>query len=353
VAHWSPGNNVVVLGAGATRGAKWVDQKSPCLPPLNADFFTQLQRIQTAKHQDVVSGILRDVVGLYGSNFSLTLEQYFTQIETLSGMTELVDLKNPRYSSDRLANMKHRLLLGVSAVLEESADVVKVGSRAKIDPCEYHAAIVDAVTPRDTIVSFNYDCVIDHALKTSGRGRWSAAYGYGFADPQRVVGHEKWSANDPPVTENASINLLKLHGSLNFFPFPEDGGEIRLRERPFRQTGNEVYEIVPPVYAKRVDRPEFKTLWRRAERAIRLARRLTLIGFSFTPTDTHVDSFFRTAMAGNSKLEDLIVVNPNRSDRQRIRSVFATQLARREVRVVQFEYLSDFSHQAGELLSSK
>jgi hypothetical protein len=351
MAHWSPGENVVVLGAGATRGAEWVEPTSACLPPLNADFFTQLQRIQSTKHQGVVSDILRDVVGLYGPNFSLTLEQYFTQLETMVEMSELVDLKAPRYTRERLGNMKLRLLLGVSAVLEESADVVKVTSEACKNPCGYHRALVEAMSPRDTIISFNYDCVIDHALKTAGAEKWSAQYGYGFNEPHRLVGFEKWNAPDAPERENASVNLLKLHGSLNFFPFPEDGGEIRLRERPYRQTGNEVYEIIPPEFAKRIDRPEFQTLWRRAERAVRLAKKVTLIGFSFTPTDTHVDSFFRTALAGNTKLEEVIIVNPSQNDRRRIRSVFGTQLSRGKVRVVQFDYLSEFAHQAKAVLA--
>src|SRR5215813_8591177 len=84
VAPWSPGSNVVVLGAGATRGAEFVRQNSPmCLPPLNADFFTQLQRIPTAKHQPAIEGVLNDVVGLYGPDFALTLEDYFTQLEAM------------------------------------------------------------------------------------------------------------------------------------------------------------------------------------------------------------------------------------------------------------------------------
>jgi hypothetical protein len=353
MAQFSPGDTVVVLGAGATRGAKWVDSRSACLPPLNGDFFTQLQRIQSAKHQGVVSDVLRDVIGLYGPNFTVTLESYFTQIETLHAMTALVALKNPRYSKERLENMKRRLLLGVSAVLEESSDVVKGTSKARKSPCQFHQRLVEALSPTDTIISFNYDCVIDHALKVHGDGKWSAQYGYGFADPQRVVGYDRWDAASAPTGENLSINLLKLHGSLNFMPFPDDGGEIRLRERPYRQTGAEVYEIIPPEFAKRIDRPEFKVLWRRAERALRLARHLVLIGFSFTPTDLHVDSFFRTAMAGNGKLENVVIVNPNRDDRKRIRSVLATSLARREARVIQFEYFSEFSHQAEALLSRK
>lgn len=353
MARWARGDIVVVLGAGATRGASWVTDSSTVLPPLNADFFTQLQRIQARKHQGVVAEILRDVVGLYGPNFQLTLEQYFTQLESLIQMTE-VTLKNPRYTKERLERMRDRLLLGVSAVLEESADVVKQTSAAKKGGgCEHHSQIVEALSPRDTIISFNYDCVIDHALMTAGANKWSAQYGYGFPNPQRVKGFIKWQDDNAPHAANESINLLKLHGSLNFFPFPEgEDEEIRLRERTYRQTGNEKYEIVPPEFGKRFDRPVFKTLWKRAERAVRLARRITLIGFSFTPTDTHVDSFFRTALAQNKKLEQLIIVNPSVEDRRHIRSVFASQLSR-SIRVTQFGLLKEFAPHARSLLNAE
>jgi hypothetical protein len=89
----------------------------------------------------------------------------------------------PGYSGYRdvdLAEMRLRLLDGLSAVLEESADVAKHESLARSNPCGYHAGIVNALAPRDTIISFNYDCVMDNALRENGKGKWSAKYGYCF-----------------------------------------------------------------------------------------------------------------------------------------------------------------------------
>ena len=52
-----------VLGAGATRGASFVDPvKNPCLPPLDLDFYAQLQRIANSKHQKTV----REVIPRHG-----------------------------------------------------------------------------------------------------------------------------------------------------------------------------------------------------------------------------------------------------------------------------------------------
>jgi hypothetical protein len=66
---------VFVLGAGATRGASFVGSgQNPCLPPLDADFFQQLQRIESAKHAATIERTLRDLDELFGHTHGLTLE---------------------------------------------------------------------------------------------------------------------------------------------------------------------------------------------------------------------------------------------------------------------------------------
>lgn len=75
-------STVVVLGAGATRGASFVDaSKNACLPPLDADFFTQLQRVRNPKHKELIDAVLADAYDLFGVNFKLTLETMFATIE--------------------------------------------------------------------------------------------------------------------------------------------------------------------------------------------------------------------------------------------------------------------------------
>jgi hypothetical protein len=134
----------------------------------------------------------------------------------------------------------------------------------------------------------------------------------------------------------------------------KDDDSIRLKQRPYMQTGNEVFEIVPPHFGKEIEGEIYQALWKRAERAIRLARALVLIGFSFTPTDLHVDSLVRTALAGNGKLERLVIVNPSPTDRRRIRAVCAGALSRRDApRVVQFDTFAEFAPHAGRVLIRK
>ena len=71
-----------VFGAGATRGASFVNPaRDPCLPPLDADFFTHLQRVQNPKHQPLIQEVMHDVVELFGQNFEVTMETVFSTLE--------------------------------------------------------------------------------------------------------------------------------------------------------------------------------------------------------------------------------------------------------------------------------
>lgn len=363
MANWANGDVVVVLGAGATRGAKFVTDRAGAthgtLPPLNADFFTQLQRVRAVKHQPAIDAVLADVIESFGANFSLTMEEYFTHIEALKHGAELLELpKTSRFSQTLMERKRERLLDALSAVLEESADVTKQQSPASDKPCEYHASLVAALRPPDTIISFNYDCVIDHALRTSGADKWSATWGYGL-DSSRIdpVSAAVWSASPAASSNNKTIRLLKLHGSLNWPRYPDVASEaIRFRQKTFKQKGDKYYEIIPPEFFKRIEKDPFKTLWKRAASALRHARILALVGFSFPPTDQLVEALFRAALVENNRLERLIIVNPSREHRTRIRDVCSSRLSagsrggRGHVRLVQFDSFAEFSPHAMDLL---
>ncbi|MXY36405.1 MAG: hypothetical protein F4052_03790 [Dehalococcoidia bacterium] len=323
---FSPGKRVVVLGAGATRGSA-VSRERLVKPPLNADFFTQVQRIASEKHVAKVRAVINDVVQMFGANFSLTMEDYFTHLESFEVMNNLVPRSSRGISQDDIRTMRDNLMALLAAVLEESTDV----SKREVEHCEYHANIIEQLEVRDTLISFNYDCVVDHALRRTASGRWSAKYGYAFSDPVRVHQHEYWDSEDAPTKAGKSLHLLKLHGSINWQLSPHqpvETDEIRLKQRLYQQRGVPRFSIIPPAFAKDVTTdPTFRVLWANAERAIRQAEVIALVGFSFPPTDRHVDSLFRLARTGSKgSLRSLVIANPSEADRRRTRSVFAPSL---------------------------
>jgi hypothetical protein len=163
---------------------------------------------------------------------------------------------------------RDRLMTALAAVLEMSTDyAIRHGSGAP-----YHDKLVEHLRPRDTVISFNYDCVIDDALRRSGSRKWSARYGYTFPRDYPPVNFEPWNANPTPTSPEETVYLLKLHGSLNWQVGPD---HVRIKQRLHQQRGTPRFTIVPPVWNRAMnetEEPVFRILWRRAQRAIRSAK---------------------------------------------------------------------------------
>ncbi len=344
---FSPSDRVVILGAGATVGATFADNAT-VRPPLNADFFTQLQRVGE-KHQPIVREVIADVVNLFGPNFSLTLEDYFSQLESMIDATRLSPKGVAKPTGADLRDRRDRLMAALAAVLEAATDeAIRRGSG-----CELHQRLVEHLTARDTVISFNYDCVMDDALRRAGDGKWAAKYGYAFSQPSRVaaVGDAHWSHVNPATRAQDTIYLLKLHGSINWQLPAAASGEIILKQRLHQQRGTPKFTIIPPGWQKRErDEPTFEDLWKKAERALRNAKRIAVVGFSFTPTDLHVEAVARLAAARSGPLKSLVIANPSEGDRRRIRSIFAKQLEQGAV-VRQYDDFQAFIHALPDSLS--
>lgn len=174
---------VVVLGAGASRasGLAWDKEHGPaeklaCLPPLNADFFTHMQRITQEKYERNVHAVTDDLIDLFGSNFRLTLEDYFTQLEFLIRNVQLAT-RAPEELGAGLSARRSPLMAALGAVLETSTMEI-IRSKAG---CHLHRGLVERLRANDTIISFNYDCLIDDALRRYGTGKWNPEFGYDFA----------------------------------------------------------------------------------------------------------------------------------------------------------------------------
>jgi hypothetical protein len=228
----------------------------------------------------------------------------------------------------------------LAALLEASTDEA---IRAN-EGCKHHRTLVTHLRARDTVISFNYDCVMDDALRREGGGKWAARYGYAFSRPSRVLedGDLHWSASPPAANAASTIYLLKLHGSLNW-QLPATGdGDILLKQRLHRQRGTPHFTIIPPGWSKHDrDDPAFDELWSKAERALRNARTIAVVGFSFTPADLHVQAVVRLAIARSNSLKRLVIANPSGGDRERIRAVFSQQLGKNVI-VRQYDDFEQF-----------
>lgn len=335
---------VFVLGAGATRGASFVGSgQSPCLPPLDADFFRQLQRIESAKHAQTIMRTLHDLDRLFGRTHGLTLETAFSTVETTIRMVRTAN-ESTDFELSELADMRSGLLQAVAAVLEESLTSTLRGHGSRdFKECRHHGWLVEQMQAGDTTISYNYDCLIDHALRTRGAGRWNAYYGYGFAslaERDKLDQHIFWSPDTDVATAEQTVYLLKLHGSLHFQRMKGEG--IKLKTRPYtRQRGNLDFEILPPVSHKNFDEGLFRSLWQRASRAINETDSMVLIGYSFPATDLHSVALFGSSVAAKG-LRTLTIVNPDERARSRAVDVLRRGISD-STRIVEFDSLAEFA----------
>src|ERR687897_589520 len=111
---------VFIFGAGGTPGWRFVDPgKDPCLPPLDADFFTHLQRVQNPKHQPLIEAVMRDVVELFGQNFAVTMETVFATLEHTSRMLGTTG-ESRDFKREDLTAKRDMLKQALAVVLEDS-----------------------------------------------------------------------------------------------------------------------------------------------------------------------------------------------------------------------------------------
>jgi hypothetical protein len=336
-----------VIGAGATRGASFVDAtKSPCLPFLDRDFFTQLQRIRNPKHQRLVKAVMKDAVDLFGSNFEVTMESMFTTLEHTIRMLGTTG-ENRAFNKKELKEKRDRLEQAIAATLEEALTIgdEEGHSTQNLKECEFHDCLVkDILEPGDEIISFNYDCVIDDSLKRNGNNKWNPRYGYGFylgAKGSRLTGDKHWTPTDA-ATREKTLHLPKLHGSLHFqVSGTDNNSKVRLKQHPYtKKNGNLEFTIIPPEWHKAYDKGVFATLWKNAAAAINRAQHIIIIGYSLPVTDLHSTALFRTSVRPK-RLKSLIAVNPDPLARKRIRSVLQLGLSP-ETRVLSVDRLAEF-----------
>lgn len=104
-------------------------------------------------------------------------------------------------------------------------------------------------------------------------------------------------------SRHLNIEILKLHGSLNFPSGP-------IREIPHNialSVANP--HIVPPTSNKQASK-KMSGIWSRALKRIREAKTITFVGYSLPDTDTYMQYFLKAAAGPNKDLRSISVFDP-------------------------------------------
>lgn len=286
---------MVILGAGASRGSSLVQDGVNPLPPLDLDFFQQISRLPDSEAAEKLLAFVR---AEYGHELRLSMEQFFSEAEYTN-----------RFHTELNVDRGARLKKFQDALENFHTAVADLLRSSTIGDCQWHQRIIDRLGAGDSIISFNYDCIIDRALKTNGGNRWDPERGgYGFEILGDINAWKTATRGQPP---KSSIQLLKMHGSINWI-FGDQQVELVSDLKAVRSTKG---SIIPPTWFKNLTEEPYASIWKKARLTVRSARILIVVGYSVPQTDLFSQSLLKVEAGSKNrkeKLDALVLVNPDR-----------------------------------------
>jgi len=158
----------------------------------------------------------------------------------------------------------------------------------------------------NTVITFNYDLVLDDAL-----ARVDARPGYELAG----------AVFDEPNASDTVVPLLKLHGSTNWAicecnqihvlgqKATADPAMFRSKRCSRCQKAGLRLLLVPPSWDKSEYSEIMRPVWSKAVKALKTATRICVIGYSMPETDAFFKFLLALGLAENDRLYKLIVVD--------------------------------------------
>jgi hypothetical protein len=308
-----------ILGAGASRGAvaHVVFKRKRLRAPLNADFFKVLEtyaRAQGATSADTrrLNRLKRIFRGDLPIKWPPPMEAAFSLLYTAKDFPEIYASRPGRKPR---AGERQELDDFLSLLF----DVLNALDRDSPTPNGYDR-LVGALEDGDTVISLNYDTLIDSALARAG---WNPHSGYSLAGG---TGKVKWKVkNRADGSAVSKVRLLKLHGSLNWWVRGNRSSLANVfSKKPVlvsaprtNERAGMIRQIIPPIYGKVFGHAHWRTLWKAAFASLAEVDQLVVVGCSIVDTDYHLQALLRRAVKERKKrgkrLEAILV------DRVRIR----------------------------------
>ena len=181
-----------------------------------------------------------------------------------------------------------------------------------------------------TIITFNYDLVLERSLMQllvgtrynrikatfpfpgivlkyyfdqSSETSFRVDYVTFDAFEDRKPGTALEPVSGSPIEGAANIEILKLHGSLNFDRNRNEG-----QGNPLTTALADPY-ILPPIFNKLTTSTP-REMWKVALQRLRETKNIIVIGYSLPETDIYMQYFLKTAVGPNIDLNKVYVFNP-------------------------------------------
>lgn len=316
-------SKVYILGAGAAASYKGSYLKETS--PVAKNFFQKAMRLidihqikdrHFADENIQYEHIFQFIEKLWGISREQIGQSNLDMEEVLTLLT--IEIEEDLPGRDRLLQAYQEYLL----LMALTFDKILYG-----EPCPHHRAIAKSLQPGDTIISFNYELLMDYALNNlkDAKAYWHIRDGYGIPCQEITQKERKEKTEHLP----SNVHLYKLHGSLNWLFCPrcgqlysynhsDDKGHsmiingmanlIKCTTEHCCQRLSRV--IIPPTLIKNYQSiPFIPDLWQEAKQRLEQAAEIIVIGYSFPTTDFRSNWMFRKAITQNSKLQRVVVID--------------------------------------------
>ncbi len=273
---------VIIFGAGATRGG--LEGTSSIPPPVDKDFFNISNKIVGHGTGILANRVLSDVFAIYGRANDIGLEKYYRDIETRERIGKFAKSGNkPKDWGKRREDLEE-------LIRRVYIHTTCAGKHFTPNTSKIHREILRQLKAGDTILTFNYDLVIEESFPEH---IWNPKDGYGYRTYNFTKGRSKqWIGTNKVKKAKSQVLLLKLHGSINWDY--QLSGAIRIKERPYTVRGNYVAKIsiVAPGWNKPIDKNPYSELWRKARLRLENCKTLIIVGYSLPETDLLAQALF-------------------------------------------------------------
>lgn len=189
------------------------------------------------------------------------------------------------------------------------------------------------VNDENCFISFNYDLLLDRALGINSHDLFGD-YNLNFIGAENFPGYDRILKKQ---RLNKDVDLLKLHGSMNWGRCKKCNSIDLAFHRKYRSYYKTIPGklrvcskcktkitplLIPPTYRKQIAEYGIDHLWDKAGEFLSRADHIAIIGYSFPDPDIESKWLFKKSLAQNNKRPRLILVEPNTQTRNKLIGFF-------------------------------
>ena len=309
--------DIIILGAGASR-----TDGAPLQSELMSDFFNAFitpQYVENARsdHQKL-KNFFSSVFGVFDPKYNFKSAQFPTFEEALgiidiaiNRQETLKGFRNKTHDRE-LFELREKFIFMIAKTIKNK---LQSGH-------ENHATLLKRLMRERSLknthfISLNYDLLIDNAI-IDLYPKYHLDYGIDFTNfNEEIADDDSWKQPE----SNKAINLLKIHGSLNWeycstcvaiTLTPKEKRVAQMAETSYQCGtcgGNKVPIVIPPTFFKIMSNYYISQIWHQCELMLRQADRLFFCGYSFPDADIHFKYMLKRTELHKGDTPEVYIVN--------------------------------------------